>query len=403
MLNQKILILNKRVFVFCLIIIQSIGPRIFQGQGIVLSIVIVLFSINGLKHLTYKDILLLISSFLFLLTCKLFNPSFSYSNLIYQFSLIFSICLFLVQYKKRINQLQKDFFTTLRILIYHALIGYIVFLLLPSYFKPVTNTINNSFYYIFYVSEGDFMNIKRNTGFFWEPGVFQLAANLYLFYCIKFNKKIFHLIISSLAVLSSFSTTGLLILSLNFGFYIYTTIHLNKKIFKNVFLPICLIILLTPIFFANISDKVGGKNTSGLARLRDIYIGIELIKEKPIVGHGIFNSSYLKSKGYVYSIENDLFSKEYLESSGEMSGGYTNGLLGLIAWFGIPISLLLYFYFFKNKFVNGFFVERLWFCTIPLISMISEPIAYTSFFLMFPFSYLILNENSKPYIPISKI
>src|SRR5690606_27951938 len=117
--------------------------------------------------------------------------------------------------------------------------------------------------------------------------------------------------------------------------------------------------LFIPVLNENTNEKFNGENTSGLIRLRDFQIGLDLIKDKPLVGHGVFDENYLASKNYVRKTENNLFSGAYLNTFGDMSGGYTNGLLGLIAWYGIPVSFLLYFFYFKNRFIDSDLVERL--------------------------------------------
>lgn len=388
--NLRININYRRVFTFCLIIIQSIGIRFFEGQGILFSILIIALSYNSLKLLTPRDYRFLIISFLFLVICKIANPSFLYTSLIFQSSLIIAAYLFIIQYRIKPYMLQSEFFIALRFFTFHAIIGYILYLIIPDYFKDF-NVMNKSLFYLFYVSTGDFMGFQKNSGLFWEPGVLQLVANLYLFYCIKFKKNIYQIIIAGLAVVSSFSTTGLIILIINFFYFFYLKFRTKQLSFFNISLVIIALMLFIPILKENASNKMGGKNTSGLVRLRDLQVGIELIKEKPIIGHGQFNTEYLISKNYINKIESNLFSKEYIKASGDMGGGYTNGLLGLVVWYGIPMSLLLYFFYFKSKFVEGNFIERFLFCLIPLLSMISEPIAYTSLFLMFPFSYWILN------------
>jgi len=385
---------NLRVLTFCLIVFQSIGIRFFSGQGIILSVLIMALSHKSFKLLTSKDCKILIISFIFLLICKIANPSFSYSKLIYQYSLIISIYLFIIQYRKQPDSLQPEFFIVLKLFTLHAIIGYLLYLIIPGQFQNFS-IMNKSLFYFFYVSSGDFMGLPRNTGLFWEPGVFQLAANLYLFYCIKFKKNNYQILIAGIAVLSSFSTVGLLIMVLNILYFIYLKFKSRKISLFNISLLIIAVVFFIPILKGNAVDKMDGENTSGLIRLRDFNIGVELIKEKPILGHGVFDTEYLNSKTYVSRIESEILSEDYLDISDEMSGGFTNGLLGLIAWFGIPVSLFLYFLYFKNKFVSNDSVERLIFCLIPLLSMLSEPIAYTSLFLMFPFSYLILNVSSK--------
>ena len=257
------------------------------------------------------------------------------------------------------------------------------------------NIMNKSLYHLFYVSVSNFGNFQRNTGLFWEPGAFQLVANLYLFYCIKFNKNITKVLLAIFAVVSSLSTSGLMILLINVAYFFYTKWKEKKIKLLNVLLVLFVTIVFIPIISNNTKDKVNEENTSGIVRLRDYYIGLDLIKEKPLLGHGVFDSKYLLSKSYVKNWESNLFSNEYLEISGDMGGGYTNGFLGLIAWYGIPISFILYFFYFKNKFIDDNVIERILFNSIPLFSLVTEPISYTSLFLMFPLSYWIFNSKNR--------
>lgn len=380
-----------RVIGFCLILIQSIGIRFFEGQGIFLSLLIIILSYKSFRKLLIKDYKFLFTSILFLVICKFFNPSFLISDLIFQTSLIICAYLFVIQYRKQPHLIQYEFFISLSFFAYHALASYLIFLLIPGKFVQF-KTMHYSLFNLFYVSDMQFMSFQRNSGLFWEPGVLQLAMNLYLFYCIKYKKNIISIIIAGLIVFSTFSTIGFFILVLNFIYFFYLKFTERRISILNIALVVGSLILFTPILIYNSQNKMSGGNTSGLVRLRDLLIGIELIKEKPIIGHGKFDIDYLLTKSYVVNTENDLFSKSYIQSSGEMGGGYTNGLLGLIAWYGIPVSFLLYYFYFKNRFIDNNFIERSIYCLIPLFSMISEPIAYTSFFLMFPLSYWILKN-----------
>jgi hypothetical protein len=391
--NSKSSNFNIQVFIFCLIILQSVGIRFFNGQGTLLSVIVIALSFNNLKKINIIDLRLLFFAFLFSLVSKIGNESLKYTDFIYQLSIIFSSYIFLVGYRNKIDAFQKDFFYALELFVYHAVIGFFVFFVFKNHFVDFEGTTNRTFYNMFYVSNSYFGGFPRNTGLFWEPGVFQLVANFYLFYCIKFNGKIGKIVLGLIAVLSTFSTTGLFILLINIAYFIYIKWKEKKIHIFNIVLILSFVILFIPILRENAEDKISETNTSGLARLRDYYIGIELIKEKPLLGHGVFNVKYLSSKSYVRKLETNLFSVEFLDITGEMGGGFTNGLLALIAWYGIPLSFILYFFYYKNRFIGNDFIERLLFNLIMLITLISEPIANTSLFLMFPFSYWVMNKE----------
>lgn len=385
-------IYNLRVILLVLILIQSFGIRLVEGQGIGILLLIIALYINTVRKFSIRHFRYLFIILVFISISKLINSNFSTYSFIYELLLIIASFLFIFQYKGKETELQYDLFYALKIVIYHATIGYFIYLIFPGFFSINIDS-HKSFGYIFYVSNGTFFNLFRNTGFFWEPGVFQLIANLFLFYCIKFNKKYYMLIIGTFAVISSFSTTGLALLSLNFIYYFYINYKHLRKSFSSILIAPLIITLFIPVLNANLSDKINEENTSGLVRLRDFQIGIELIMERPIIGHGLFNAEYLSTKQYVNKIEDNLFYTTYIDLNGEMSGGFTNGFLGFISAFGIPISIFVFIFIFKNRFVDKPLIEKIIFFTIIIGTMFSEPISLTFFFFMLPLSYLILKTS----------
>jgi hypothetical protein len=388
---------NKRVFSFVLIIFQSIGIRFFDGQGAVLAVIIILLSFSSFRKINEKDFLL----FAFVTSLLVFNKvlndsSFSISNLIIQISYFVGAYLFLIQYRLlAASQLVIEFFKALEIFCIHALFGYLIYLLFPSNFTPIPGTLNKTFYYIFYISNSDSFGITRNTGVFWEPGVFQLVANLYLFYCVMLRSGVLKTVFAFLLVLSSFSTTGLLLIVLSIFYLLFDSAKNKLKMITYIIFITLLALPIFPYISKNIADKFSSENTSGLVRMRDIYLGVELIKEKPILGHGLFDEKYLIEKGYTRKIEENIFSNEYMDVSGEMGGGFTNGFLGLFVSYGLPFGLITYIFLFRNRFCRSTILERLVLSLIILISMVTEPIFYTPLFLIFPLSSYILKNSFK--------
>ncbi|MGV8830195.1 MAG: O-antigen ligase family protein [Breznakibacter sp.] len=376
-----------RLISLFLIIFQGIGIRFFSGQGVLLALMIIALNYKGLIHFSKRALLVFTTSVALILIIKLFNPSFTWSKILYLIAVFFSVTLFLISYKDNPKQLSLDFFTVLHLLISHALIGFILSILFPWLFYKF-NVMNQTFFYLFYVSDSHFWMFYRNTGLFWEPGVFQIVANFYLFLCIKRRESIKKIFFGVLAVVSSFSTAGLFILALNLVYFFIIEMKRRKVFIMPIVIAVPVFLLLSPIIIDNISEKVDGNNTSGLARLRDLLVGVELIKEKPILGHGVFELDYLRTKSYAFIIEQDIFTTEYLQQSEEMSGGFTNGFLGIFAFFGIPMGIVVLLSVFQNKLIfDCIWTEKTLFSLILLVSMISEPITPTCFFLLFPFSH----------------
>lgn len=391
-------LLNKRVIALLLILIQSCGIRFFNGQGSVLTIIVLLLSVQGFPKYRRKDIVVLICTAFFFLFNKIANPEFSVSNLLFQFGLVFQTYTFLLTYNDR-SQLKQDLKLVLKIVFIHSLAGYLLFLLVPFLFQETFLQLRyKTLFHLFYVSST--AGQSRNTGICWEPGILQLPLNIYLFICIRDKSNWKEMMLIVLCVVSTFSTTGFIILALNATYYVYITF---KK--RSAVIPILVIVCLfavAPFAFIkdNISDKLGGQNTSGLVRYRDYLIGVKLIEEKPILGHGYFDTKYLRSKPYVGKIEGSVFSQSYLNSSGELSGGYTNGLLGLLCWYGVPVGILCYYLSFRNKIIDENIVGRTIFFLILMLTFLSEPLTYTSFFLLFPFSAFLLNRKMKKRIVV---
>lgn len=384
---------NVRIFTFVLLIIQSVGIHFFRGQSFFLGIVILCLSIPGLRNFKFKDFIIILFALIFLLINNvLISPSFDSKSFFYQ-SLIFLVSyLFLLQYKYKYD-LSLEFFQAIKVLVYHALFGYFLFLILPQLF--ITRNINNMSYrtlgYLFYVSGNTFSGFSRNTGILWEPGILQLILNIYLFFNIRIKANLFPLFLGFIGVVSTFSTTGFIVLGINFIYFLYKNYNI-----KNLFYVLLLSIFVSFFFSliqSNLQSKLDGSSESGLVRYRDFLIGIDLIKEKPIFGHGVLENDDLVEKSIVYDLESDLFSSKYLALNGEMSGGYTNGFFGLVVWYGIPIALLLYYLFLKNVIIRDTVFVKVLFSLMFFVTFFSEPITYTSFFIVFPFSSIILFNN----------
>jgi len=383
-----------RVFSLGLLIFQSIGIRFFEGQGWLLSFVLIGLNFNSFFTLKKKDLFVLLAAFVFLVFNWSLNRSFGLVSLFFQYFLILNAYLLLLNYRGSTSEFERDLYFCVKAFVIHAAIGYFLYLIVPAGFNIAVG-LNKSLLGLFYVSNSSFAGLIRNTGVFWEPGVYQLVANLFLFFTIKLNKSIFAVFFGFLTVVISFSTLGLFVMIFNILYFLFTRIGLNIRNLAAISLGGVLFLLFVgPILISNVSDKVADTNTSGLARLRDLMIGIELIKERPILGHGKFESSeYLIEKAYVNKIESELFSTDYLDIHGEMSGGLTNGFLALFAWYGLPIGFFLFYCFFKQRLLKGNRIESIIFVLIPTVSFFSEPITYTSFFLIFPFSFLIFRNG----------
>jgi len=384
---------NLNIFIMLLIIIQSCGIRFFDGQGSLLGVIILaLVFYKGVNKFNKADQLILVSVVTFLIISGIIHREIPVSKTLFQAVLFAEAFFFLKTYSN--HQFVRDLYDTLTLVFLHSIIGYCLYFIIPWLFVSIDYsgrylTLGN----LFFVVEPISGSIKRNTGICWEPGLLQLMMNIYLFYSIRAGKSIRLILSICVVIITTFSTAGFLIIGLNYIYFVI--INYYKKTYQVILSLACLLVFSGVLFIIrdNIADKLNGENTSGLTRYRDALIGYSLLKERPLTGHGLFDKKYLLSKGYVRSIDSDIFSKEYIEGSGDLAGGYTNGFLGLFNWYGIPVGLYLFYILFKNRFVSQITYERIIFFLILCITFISEPITYTSFFLLFVLSHFFSEDS----------
>lgn len=144
----------------------------------------------------------------------------------------------------------------------------------------------------------------RNAGVFWEPGAYQLFLNLVLFFYLKKNnfrllgkgtskKRLVVVAILILTIISTMSTTGYLLLLINF-LTLYVSSYKQIKRRNKVLVGIPLLVGLAVLFGQMIgSDTVAGKFTgtgniaSTSIRMNDIVGSIQIILDHPFgMGHG---------------------------------------------------------------------------------------------------------------------
>jgi len=383
------------ILTILLIIIQSCGIRFIPGQGSLLILVVLFLSRSGFLAMSKKDFGNLFIILIFLFINNYFGPSSSISKVPFQYGLVLEAYIFLLSYKNRgFNLIIHRLFKALNIIFVHALVGFVLYIFLSPLFKVTTafGYPYKTFLYLFYLADtGEGM--ARNSGLLWEPGLLQMMLNLYLFYNIKKHAPIWFLGLITITIITTFSSIGFAILGLNYIFFIIHNFrHRTGLIVRLIFLTF---LLSGSLIFVknNIEDKLSGKNTSGLVRYRDYLIGMSMIEERPLLGHGLFDSKYLVTLPYVSIIESNVFTTEYLADIDELAGGFTNGLLGIFCSFGLPAGVLLYVISYKNRFSMSSGYPQFAFFLIIALTSITEPITNTAFFLLFPFSFLVFKKR----------
>jgi hypothetical protein len=379
-LNLFIIVL---LFLFC----GSVYPIIFGANLLYfillfVSIVSLLFQKKYYNdHLMsfFKAVLILMFflSVNWLLTG--FNLYFFEYPVMYGLVLIFNIAFLALINKENISINNFDF-VFIGIVIY-SILNFIASNFLTSLFTPFSNdsySCNQLFYVFFYVAQDTTLGIDiiRNQGFYWEPGVLSVVLNVFLFRLLfgdkrKLNKLLVFL--TGFLIFTTFSTTGLIVMFLQFIYYLFKSE--SSKIKKISFLFIFLAISI-PILISNVTEKVSGKGeTSFLIRNYDALVALNITKDNLFTGVG-----FSKNKNKEAQEKSPI----YMDSDFTEAHGNTNSVITVFLYLGVPLGLSYFFLIYNQKIIN---YNKGFFFIIMLISIASEPLIFHGFFIFFTSSY----------------
>lgn len=242
----------------------------------------------------------------------------------------------------------------------------------------------------------DASGLLRPDGFFYEPGVFQIYLNIYLYLTLFVFRNHKQAFLAVLAVFATQSTTGVLIAIILLSAAFYEQMKLSS--FRGKLLTLLFALIVAPpvvyLSYSNVTDKLFGElQGSSWAREYDFYTGINVIAEYPLLGIGFDNQRYLSVAGRV-GYEDTQLSQRNLDER----GGNSNGLIFLIYNLGIPLSLPFLFSILNQK----LFQHRFIFGSLLSLSFFGESIILTPFFLIFILSGFIIGYRSTFFSTKSK-
>ena len=226
----------------------------------------------------------------------------------------------------------------------------------------------------------------RPDGFFYEPGVFQMYLNIYLYLTLFIFKNYKYALLATLAIFSTQSTTGVVISIILLGLALLK--HLTTGGIKGKLLTLLFALLVTPPVayygFDNVNEKIfGAAQGSSLAREYDFYTGLNVIAEYPLLGIGFDHQRYLSVSRYQGHNDTLLTVDNLYERS------TSNGLIYLFYSLGIPFALI----FLGAMFRQRFFQHRLFMGVLLILSLFGEAIVFTPFVLMIVFSAFTSNRK----------
>jgi len=215
----------------------------------------------------------------------------------------------------------------------------------------------------------------RPDGFFFEPGVFQLYLNLYLYLAMFVFRRLGHASLAFVAVVCTQSTAGIIICSLLLFVALWQRVASGSPRQKMTALLLALA-LAPPVAFigyANVSDKLTGElQGSSWAREYDFYTGLNVISEYPLLGIGFDHGRYLAVSSRV-AFADSLLSEEGMEDRAS-----SNGLIYLYYTLGIPLATV----FLIGMFRQQLFEHRILIGLLLALSLFSEAIVFTPFIMM---------------------
>jgi len=288
--------------------------------------------------------------------------------------------------------LRRDLYVILHVMAWQALLTVMLatlfnFLFIPF---PVNEPPYSTLLFVFnyHVMLEDSTALIRPDGFFYEPGVFQIYLNIFLYLALFVFRSSWKSALAVVAVFSTQSTTGVLI-CLTIVFAYIATRYLNRgslpvRVAK-VFVAAILIAALGAIAAVNIQDKLSGDSQgSYLAREYDLFTGMNIIAANPWFGIGFDYDQYYRASsqlGFADTILPDRILQEH---------GNSNGIIFLLYSIGIPLGIP----FLIGIFRQIFFPNRILMGVVLLLGFFGEAIIFTPFFLLIIFSGLTLKSRT---------
>lgn len=395
-------LLNKYVEIFSVFLLLLSGggiPFLFYRKELFFVVLICFALLLFSKRVNYKElrqlIFVLVSICIFLFINYLFaiteqSTQKVLANLTIMVSATFVVFYFNDTQKKK--RFLDYLYFTLLVVLFHSLLNFFIYPLISGSLSNISNwhyecsSFLNLFFYIPQKYSFDILNFTmvRNQGLFWEPGVLQVFLNILLFLSLFVRRfKLFMVGLVSLAILTTLSTTGLLVMLLQF--IIYSTTVIRKNI---LLLPIILSLFvgLYVITSLNLTDKILGDGaTSFQVRLFDLVQPVLIAADYPLTGIGLDDQQYIEVRN---RIDYNLWIEGIRFDSVEK--GATNSIMFFLASSGFPATIFLLLMLYRQTLISSY--KKLFF-VIMVFSLMTEPLLLKPFFFIFVISGVIYSLN----------
>jgi hypothetical protein len=276
---------------------------------------------------------------------------------------------------------RPDFNRTFSLIMWAFLVhGFLGFLFANLFFDSFVSVDQADFEYIhtlfgvFFATDSLSLGFHRSQSLFWEPGVYQIYLNAFMFYVCFWKQKTAMVPIILFAIASTFSTTGLVLAVFQMAIFLFKKLNLSLSGLIWFFISIVFLVSFLQLTSNNLEDKISGDNKgSSWARQFDAINGIQVLLNNPL-GIGFSPLKYQDiAKQNPYRIETLL----------NTDRGQTNGLVELFYSTGFIFGFIFIYYLTKQRVFN----RNQWvFNIVILVCMLSEPLVFSPFFFFFVMS-----------------
>jgi hypothetical protein len=376
---------SARRFALFLSMLISGGLMVFPREPILLLIILACLKITQMRLSKLRQIWPLLLLLATILVVTLVRPGpVSFASLVSRFTNYLAALLMLQVYLHAPEgALMKDLRVLLFPMVLQAIATVVLAHSMGALFMPVSIGEQGYFTFVglfnYHITIDGLSSVIRPDGFFFEPGVFQVYLNLYLYLALFAFHNLRRAGLAVLAVLSTQSTTGLLICMILLSTWFIQ--HVATSTLRRKVAAACLALVLAPpmlyMVHDNITDKLSGTTQgSSWAREYDLFTGLRIVAENPWLGIGFEVDRYLAASGRL-GYEGTL-----LTSSQMQERPTSNGILQLFYSLGIPLALPFLIGIFRQRLFRHRTLIGLWL----MLSLFGEALLFTPFFLFVVFS-----------------
>lgn len=229
------------------------------------------------------------------------------------------------------------------------------------------------------VGWGDTVFNTRMCGLFHEPGMYQIILNIGILYqtdnILKHEihkKDVARLLLFIVGVLLTRSTTGYIVMCITLSsLYFKVKKYIKNKYLKALYygtVPAALCIGYKMLSSEVIVNKFNSNNISYNIRTNDFKSGIVMLMKQPILGYG-YNSRLYTETSLKYGMDS-----------------MSNGIMGLLLMFGVPLAILLLYFMAKKIRTMKWNINKLIVISIVMIEEMTESWFFFPVSLAFIFS-----------------